>query len=401
MPAIPLGRSTWGRRYLHEPDVFVTNRYFEQTPTNQVDNFSMALRPGLRRRTFIGDGPIRAIWQSDGFASGDSWVVSGQKLFRVHKSNDVTIPDVVTMITGFVAGTETPYITAAQVTGGTPFLWVADGETLQYWTDVDMAATGTLTFNEQPADGDTFTIGAVTYTFKNAPGGGTDIQIAPDLPQSIANAVTSITTNSSADVTVTASDDFSLTVTDVTPGVAGNLVPTTSVSDAMFWGGSSLSGGTAANALAVCAMPDDVSPTSLDFIKGFVIVTVGDPFLRRFYWIEPGDNTVDPLNFAEKESVLDLLLNVKAVSDQFWLFGTESTEAWYVTGDPAAPMAPISGRPYNRGVWEGTPIKVNDSVILIGSDGRVYDVTAGPNPISYPGIEERIKRAMVQQNTGT
>lgn len=400
MVDIPLGRSTWSRRYAHEPEVFVTNRYFEQTPTNQVDNVSMILRPGLRRRTFIGDGPIRAIWQSDGFASGDSWVVSAQKLFRVHKSHDVTVPDVVTPISGFVAGTETPYITAAQTTGGTPFLWVADGETLQYWTDVAMAAKGTLTFNTQPADGDTFTIGVVTYTFETAPSGGTDIQIAPDLAQSIVNAVTAIGAHS-GDVTVTANDLISLTVTAVATGVAGNLIAATSVSDAMFWGTHTLSGGTAANALAVCALPDDVSPTSLDFIKGFVIVTVGDPFLRRFYWIEPGDNTVDPLNFAEKESVLDLLLNVKAVSDQFWLFGTESTEAWYVTGDPAAPMAPISGRPYNRGVWEGTPIKVNDSVILIGSDGRVYDVSAGPNPISFPGIEERIRRAMVQQNTGT
>jgi len=286
--SIPLGRTTWERTIAREPDIKIVNRYFEETPTNLTGNVSMLLRPVLKRRTYVGTGPIRAVYQQDGVFDGDMFVVSGAELWRVAKAPDTA--DVVTQIVGGIHGDGVPYLTTAYVSGDTEYLWIADGNSLQYYTD-----------------------GA---------------------------------------------------------------------------------------ALLPCPLPDDVSATSLDYIKGYVIVTVGAPFSQRFYWIQPGAITVNPLDFAEAESSLDPVLNVTTIGDQFWLFGTNTTEPWYVTGDAAAPMAPLEGRPFNRGIWPDTAVKVNDSVILVGQDGRVYDVTSGPNPISYPGIEARIQRAMDNQING-
>lgn len=398
--SIPLGKNTWRREIANEPEVFMVNRFFESTPTSLDDQISMILRPTLSRRTEVGNGPVRTIYQQDGVFDGDMFVVSDTGLFRVHKdATDASVPDIVTTIVGEVRGTGTPYMTAAGTTGGTKYLWVADGFSLQYFTEATASATSTLTFLTLPVDGDTFTIGVVTYTWKNTPVAGTDVQIGVSVAASIVNAVTKIGAHS-ADVTVTSSTVLDLTITAVASGPTGNTIATTETGTSMSWPGGFMFGGSDGTSLVTVPLPDDVSATSLDYIKGYVIVTVGEPFAQRFYWVQPGGNSVDPLDFAEAESSLDPVLNVRTISDQFWLFGTNTTEPWYVTGDAATPMAPVQGRPYNRGIWEGTAVKVNDSVILVGQDGRVYDVGSGPNPISYPGIEERIRRAMIDQAYG-
>lgn len=149
-------------------------------------------------------------------------------------------------------------------------------------------------------------------------------------------------------------------------------------------------------ALANIVTPDDVVISSLDVLNSYVFCTVQDS--DRFYWIEPGEVTIDPLNFATAESQPDTILQCRAIGDQIWMFGRNSTEPWYLTGDPAAPVAPAQGRPFSRGIWGGTAVQINDEVIVVGSDGRVYSVTGGAEPISYPGIEERIAIAMkIQQ----
>ena len=143
--------------------------------------------------------------------------------------------------------------------------------------------------------------------------------------------------------------------------------------------------------LTLIETPDDVVIVSITIIESYVICLTTS---GRFYWIEPGEVTIDPLNFATLESQPDIGIEVMQVGDQFWGFGSKSTEPWYLTGDFAAPLAPVQGRPYDHGAWGGTPIKIGDEVILVGEDGRVYSVTSGADPISTPGIEERIAKAM-------
>ena len=154
--------------------------------------------------------------------------------------------------------------------------------------------------------------------------------------------------------------------------------------------------------LTQVAVPDDAGVISVGMIANFVIVVIAQGYGMngRFYWIEPGDTTIDPLNFATAERSPDPLWNVTIVGDQFWLPGTNTNEVWYPTGNPDAPFLRVQGRLFDRGIWEGTAVQVKDTLVLVDTDGIVYAVGAGPQRISTSGIEERIRRAMVAQKIG-
>lgn len=146
-------------------------------------------------------------------------------------------------------------------------------------------------------------------------------------------------------------------------------------------------------------MPDGVSPLSLTQVSSYVLVSVANT--QKFFWINPGEVVIDPLDFASKESSPDPIISMRTVGDQVLILGEKSTENWYATGNLAAPFAPIEGRVYARGAITGTPVVVDDGVILVGDDGRVYsigfqqgdttDTAWGVNRISNNGIEERIR----------
>jgi len=116
-----------------------------------------------------------------------------------------------------------------------------------------------------------------------------------------------------------------------------------------------------------------------------------------FYWIEPGDLTIDPLNFATAERSPDPVWEVVVVGDQFWLPGASTNEIWYPSGDALAPFLRQQGRLFDTGVWEGTILRVKDEVMAVGSDGTVYRIGAGPQPVSTPGIAQRIREAINRQ----
>lgn len=148
-------------------------------------------------------------------------------------------------------------------------------------------------------------------------------------------------------------------------------------------------------ALAAIVMPDDVSPVSLDYINGYIIVVIANS--QRCYWINPGEIVVDPLNFFEAERLPDWLLQVRTVGDQFWLLGQKTTEVWRHTGNALAPFQRIEGRLFDRGVWGGTAVKIKDDVLVVGNDGMVYRVGGGPKQVSNPGIAEMIRDAISEQ----
>jgi hypothetical protein len=156
-------------------------------------------------------------------------------------------------------------------------------------------------------------------------------------------------------------------------------------------------------ALQQIAMPDDVAPISLAIVDEFVFISIEQDLTTghqgdQFYWLNPGELTLDPLNFATAESSPDVIEKLMGIGDQLVILGADSTEFWYGTGATDLPFSPIQGRPYSRGVWTGTGQRVNDVLIAVGYDGRVYEISEAASPISSPGIEERIRTAMqIQQ----
>jgi hypothetical protein len=150
---------------------------------------------------------------------------------------------------------------------------------------------------------------------------------------------------------------------------------------------------------AVTGMGGGELPKALATVSGFVLVSVANS--QKVYFIEPGAVVIDPLNFFEKESAPDNVLDMLTVGDHTLIMGNGSTESWYATSDFNAPFAPIKGRVYARGIVEGTPVLVDDTCVLVGNDGKVYTIGDaggeggyggyGVQRISTNGIEERIR----------
>lgn len=130
------------------------------------------------------------------------------------------------------------------------------------------AATGTLTWDNAagPADGDTVTIGSTVYTFKTALtptagqvllNGGGDAALL-NLIRAINHTGTAGTdyanlgSTSTANVQVSAAGAVTahaFAVTALVSGVASNLIATTETSSHLFWGNTTLTGGTVAAAV--------------------------------------------------------------------------------------------------------------------------------------------------------
>lgn len=286
--SIPVAKGDYKRLATGEPNIVTFNRFYESNPTNLETQVAMLLRPGLARRTVVGDGPIRVLYNQTGSFDDDLMVVSADRLYRVHRA--VGMADSVTICTEYLA-------TGSEVIGGNgapemtspanDVLFLADGLSLKYMQDD--------------------------------------------------------------------------------------------------------------NVLHPVATPDAVGMISVDTIAGYTICVVTNS--DRFYWINPGEFTIDNLNFATAERAPDHIQNVRVIGDQIWFFGKGTTEVWFVTGDALAPFQRTQGRLFDKGVWQGTAVAMpnQDVTILVGMDGIVYEVSGGPRIISNHGLEERIRTAMIAQ----
>lgn len=148
-----------------------------------------------------------------------------------------------------------------------------------------------------------------------------------------------------------------------------------------------------ASALATITVPDDIPMISLDVFNQYILCVQADS--DRFYWIQPGEVIIDPLDFATAERFPDKVLQVRVVGDEFWLLGEKSIEVWRATGDGDAPFQRIEGRAFNFGVHGGTGTRMKDtSVLLLAHDGTVQSIAGTPTPVSDPNIAERTRDAI-------
>lgn len=152
--------------------------------------------------------------------------------------------------------------------------------------------------------------------------------------------------------------------------------------------------------VSVVATPDDVGIIDVAVCKSFVLVlpAQGQGINGRFYWIEPGETTIDPLNFATAEQSPDPVFSIDVLGDNFWLPGESTTEVWYVTDDPSSRMRRLQGVVFDRGTWEGTSASINENLIVCDAEGAVFLIQGGAKErISSPDIEEQIRVAIQNQ----
>jgi hypothetical protein len=187
-----------------------------------------------------------------------------------------------------------------------------------------------------------------------------------------------------------------ITTTQISGFVDGEGSPDIAATRELLWitDGYELQYTDGTNPLVAIVTPDDIPMISLDVFNGYVLCVQNNS--DRFYWIEPGDNVIDPLNFATAERLPDQIQQVRTVGDEFWLLGENSIEVWRATGDGAAPFQRIDGRLFNFGIQGGTAVRQADtSIICVAHDGTVYNLAGGPTPISNPSIAERTRDGII------
>lgn len=422
MTRVSFIRSDYKRRVANAADLILKNRYFEENPSLSDDASALIARPGLKYWTTIGTGPIRGMHSAPGAFGGDLFVASGDSLYRVTNDGGITF------LTSGLYDPDTGVVRMAitQAIGTTPeYLFVADGRNLWLYVGPTTTAAGTLTASGAgPANNDVVRVGDIYYKFTNAsvdagtPAGTSGspwlVALGASTAEAIINLAGAILGNGDLGVTystaLTANTSIggatytttTLTVTATSAGIQGNSVVTTETGANISWGSGTLVGGTGGQVTTV-STPDSIGMFDVATIASYVIcIPVQDgEFIGRFYWIEPGETTIDPLNFATAESHPDALLGVRPFGDQFWLPGEDSTEVWYPSGNAAAPMQRLQGVVFDRGAWEGTAVAIKETLIIVDGDGGVFAIRGGaPQRISNPGIEEEIRTAIqLQQNT--
>jgi hypothetical protein len=407
MVAVPLGRDAYQRTFANEPEIHCLNRFFEENPTNLADGVALLARPGtVPLVSAVGDGLIRGFFTAPGLHDGDLFFVCGDTLYRYQPDG--------TLITigGLVYGTGKVSM-AFQTGAGYERLFLADGTLLQYYAGGSLA-TGTLTESGSITN-QVFEIGGTFYTWSatlNVDSAGTSAdpwraKLGANDTESLANMVKllhfdgvrgvdfSQNLGGPSSLVTAVSGASTMTVTSKSDSLSANDIATTVFSGAgLAWGDTTLNGA-GTHVLQGIEMPDGLGAQSVASLASHVLVSVANS--GRFYWIEPGDVTIDPLNFATAESQPDNIVDMLSVGDTVWMMGEGSTEAWYATGQAVAPFAPTQGRVYARGVVQGTAVRIKDQVILVGSDGVVYSIGGGVQRISHHGIEERIRTQLERE----
>lgn len=429
MTTLALGQQAYSRQYAGEAEIRLVNRYAETNPTNQVEQTALISRPGSTALVTGISGLVRSNFSKVGLFGGDLFSAIGTNLFRI--SSIMTA-----LIDGTLANVGNGYVYATWMKGiGYEYLFVSDGQTLQYYNS---HAMGTLTLaggsvTDKDSGGQVIEIGGVYYCWSAAVNAAGQVGTSANPYRARLGSTVADGFGLTGDQSSLSAMALLLNYAGVSGGDYGNAVPgpsavvsafgppiqtaattlvltaiadlstgntiTTSVFAGSFltWTAATLTGGGNQALQTVFGMGPGEVPASITNLSGSVLVAVGGT--DKCYFINPGETHIDPLNFFSKESNPDNISQMVTIGDQAVIMGDGSTENWYATGNFAAPFAPVDGRVYRRGTLAGTAVEVGDGVILVGDDLKVYSIgygyggTAqfGVHRISTHGIEERIR----------
>jgi hypothetical protein len=418
MQNIQISPSDYLRSVAKEPYIALKNRYAERNMALNDSPVSLISRPGMRRFTEVGTGPIRALYSSAGSFKSDLFAVSGLELYRIDALTGVgsLLGPISVNPVGDVS------MAAAAPIGDVPgYLFIAEGEVLWFYTD-NGHALGQLQASGAIANGDVVRMGATYYQFTSGSvDAGTPlgtlanpwlVKLTGLLATEIQNLYFAVNNTSLAGVTYSTAlvsnpevealsyGPADLFIQAINPGPLGNALITTETGANLAWNFATLVNG-GDDQLSQILLPEDSGAISLAHINSFIIVVPvqSDTFgtIGKFYWIEPGETVVNPLNFATAERSPDGIHQVITFSDMFWLFGETTTEPWVTTGDPAAPMQRFQGILFDRGSWAGTAVKVKDKMVVVDEEGGVFVQANGQRRVSTPDIEERIRGAIQRE----
>lgn len=418
--SLPLAKGDYARKVAKTPLVPMKNRFIEGAPVLNSTGINAIARPSLKKLLEVGTGPVRSLFSAPSLFNDDLFVVSGVSLYVV--TPDLNVTNLGPLSNNPIG--DVSWAPVANIEDVPARLFFTEGGVLWMYTR-NAEATGRLECSGTFSDGDVVEIGGVYYrmTSVGSVDAGSPAGTAanpwrvnsnfPSLVDQLANLLKAIndegvpgTDYSTAlvghpDVSAYAQTATELFVAAKLYGVGGNSITTTETGANSAWAAATLTGG-GGEKLRQVRVPQDAGAAHVASINSYVIVVPAQTeslgTIGKFYWIEPGETTIDPLNFANAERSSDEIHQVGVFSNLFWLFGAATTEPWLVSGDVDAPMQRYMSILFDRGSWEGTAVQVKDSLIVVDQHGGVFQIQGGQYRISRPDIEERIRRAMqIQQ----
>lgn len=117
------------------------------------------------------------------------------------------------------------------------------------------------------------------------------------------------------------------------------------------------------NVFATVTDADMPNSTSVKFMDGYFILNeVGT---GRFWITALYDGfTIDSLDFATNEGSPDNLLSIEVMRRQAWMFGSDSVQVYFNSGDVDFPLSPISGVLIETGIAAANSLAKVDQVLF-------------------------------------
>lgn len=145
-------------------------------------------------------------------------------------------------------------------------------------------------------------------------------------------------------------------------------------------------------------IPDGNLATDVTSLDNYFIIGITNS--NRFYWIEPGEITINGLSFISAERNPDDIVSVYALGDELWVIGQSTAEVFSSSGDINAPFVRISGRVYVSGTVDKHTVtralkNTLPCLIWVTPSKEVVLCQGVPDKISNESVEEILKRATV------
>lgn len=138
--------------------------------------------------------------------------------------------------------------------------------------------------------------------------------------------------------------------------------------------------------------PDFPGADWVEYLDGYMIV--GEPTSGRVWVAGPLTPTVwDGLDFATAERAPDDVLWGLVDHGEVFLFGRETIEVWYNSGDADFPLTPVGSGMMEVGIMSARAAgKLANSVYFLGNDGIAYELQ-GYTPVrrSTHGFEQAVE----------
>lgn len=142
------------------------------------------------------------------------------------------------------------------------------------------------------------------------------------------------------------------------------------------------------------AIPDDQYVGDVTSLDNYIIIGIKNS--NKFYWINPGDTTIDPLSFTSAERNPDDIVTLTSVGDELWVLGQNTVEIFTDSGDANAPFIRIPGRVYQLGCEDKHSLvrTIKDTLpclIWVTPSKEVVLAQGTPAKISNVSVEELLK----------